>query len=181
MRWIFGAAASVAAVAAAILWLGGSGDGATGPTDAAGPGPGAALAAATAPRARVASQGRDDRDLGEPSPGRDPVAADTATAPVRRADPEPRPTGEHLARIEEEVRSTDAAIAASRRLSGVPEVEKDVENAKPASRARSAPGVSVTTLCRAAGSTCTSSADCCPGLSCAGGVAGYGTAGTCAR
>lgn len=86
------------------------------------------------------------------------------------------------AQIEEELRWTERALAASRRIAE-PAAAGRPAAASPASRealAAAASGSSAVALgCGGAGLACLSSADCCPGLACAGGVAGYGTPGRC--
>jgi len=84
--------------------------------------------------------------------------------------------------IDEELRWTEQALAASRRISE-PVGAGRQEAASPASRealAAAAAGSSAVALgCAGVGLACLSSAECCPGFACAGGVAGYGTVGRC--
>lgn len=101
------------------------------------------------------------------SGGDAPGAADGAAATA--GDP---------AQLEEELRWTRDAIEASRRLSDPARVEPDPAPA-PEARDAAGTGMSGSILCRGSGFECRSSAECCPGLACAGGVAGYGTSGRC--
>lgn len=79
--------------------------------------------------------------------------------------------------LEEELRWTEEAIAASQRLASPPDVapRPDPPREAPAASA----GAAIVALCSGAGLECHGSADCCPGLACVGGVAGYGTLGRC--
>jgi len=88
------------------------------------------------------------------------------------------PTAEEAADLDEELHLTEAAIESSLRLS---QPEREPADAAPSQEARSAAnqGRAAASLCRRSGLECRSSADCCPGLACSGGVAGYGTAGRC--
>lgn len=118
-------------------------------------------------------------------PAEEPPFGLTRSDPLRRG-----PNGEirsrrgeavllEQAQIEQELRWTEEAIASSRRISESPVRESGPAPQGEASEA-APPAVAVGALCRGAGLECRSSADCCPGLSCAGGVAGFGTAGRCA-
>lgn len=93
------------------------------------------------------------------------------------------------AQIDEELRWTEQALAASRRSSqprtGAARTGGGPGPAPAASReavAAATAGASAVALgCEGAGLACLSSAECCPGLACEGGVAGYGTVGRCER
>jgi len=107
-----------------------------------------------------------------------PLPASEETAPTRMAraevasDPQPIDLEGGTPPAEE------PAFAASRAISEpVPEATDDERPAPSAAGAFT--GAAVATLCKGAGSACGSSAECCPGLACAGGVAGYGTPGRC--
>jgi len=138
----------------------------------------------------VARSARDDSPWDRASAGfYDDTADDTSdeTAKVRPhpADGEARavqPEPERADPIEEEIRRTERALAASRRISE-PTAEGKQESASQASGealAAAAAGSSAVALgCDGEGFACRSGADCCPGLACAGGVAGYGTVGRC--
>lgn len=100
-------------------------------------------------------------------------------APSRRGvvDAEPPEAEIDLEAIEEELRRTHEAIEASRRIAERMGMGDDP--APSAERATAAPSVAIRALCTGAGLACRSSADCCPGLACSGGVGGYGTPGRC--
>lgn len=129
--------------------------------------------------------GRDDaaRGVGGAAPDRvapERFRATTAVSPVPNGasavGSSGAVAGKPDARIEEELRRTEEALASSRRVSE----PRDVAPAPPEeSLAAAGPGAAARSLCRGAGLACGSSAECCPGLSCAGGVAGYGTKGRC--
>jgi hypothetical protein len=63
--------------------------------------------------------------------------------------------------------------------SSEPDPRGAVERPAPPAEGGAFAGAAVVTLCKGAGFACGSSAECCPGLACAGGVAGYGTPGRC--
>lgn len=93
-----------------------------------------------------------------------------AAAPPRPADPAPAPTA--MAHDQEPPGSEELVSPVSRAFDRP-------STPTPQDRAEIAPGPAVMALCAPAGSRCGSSADCCPGLACDGGMAGYGTAGRC--
>lgn len=157
------------------------------PADAGETGPGAAeprwwagsydSGEAGDPRARSSDRGGDraaDRALG-----------DRIDEPSSGARPEGREVAQiDLARIEGELRTTQAAVDASRRLAEAFLEERSAPPpARPsaAARAAAAPGVAaaVRASCAAVGDTCLSSSECCSDLVCVGGVGGYGTRGRC--
>lgn len=164
MKWIGLFAVAGAAVALALLRVD-SGPPAT--PDAAvqrdAPTRGGGAAPARSPQPEAAQ----DR----PAPASDP------TGPAVGSDRVERPEAEHDAHLEEELRWTEEAIAASRDRAegGFREPEPDRPR-EPASRVAFGAAAA---LCKGAGSSCGSSADCCAGLACVGGVAGYGTPGRC--
>jgi len=87
----------------------------------------------------------------------------------------PRPDPVPDAQLEEELGWTEEAIAASHQLA-------DRAGAAPAqsgARSRAAPAPAAPLECKDEGHACLSAAECCPGLACAGGVAGFGTRGRC--
>jgi hypothetical protein len=101
---------------------------------------------------------------------------------LRVASEIPGARSELDSRIEEDLRFTERALATSRRRSGDPVARAPLESSAPSREALAAAvsGKSAVALgCRGSGSACLSSADCCPGLGCAGGVAGFGTPGRC--
>lgn len=95
-----------------------------------------------------------------------------ASAPAPSAE-----EGEPDAQQTEEVRWTETALESWREVA-----EPGVGSAPAPSEAGAAQGfgAAAAALCSGEGLECRSSADCCPGLACAGGVAGYGTSGRCA-
>lgn len=92
-------------------------------------------------------------------------------AVATREPEEPGEAGEADGGLEAELRRTDDAIRASRRVSDPGEPAP-----RPAARTAHPPMVAT---CSSAGLACRSSVECCPGLACTGGVAGYGTSGRC--
>lgn len=146
-----------------------------------------------APPAWRASAGlmdrRPDPEAQEPAGRAAPPPAAVDPVPEGAATPPPaydrtrlarRPPAEPAVELDEELAYTEEAIAASRHLSEA--FEREALAPPPARPAASSGGTAsarVVHACEAAGHTCLSSADCCAGLACAGGLAGYGTLGSC--
>jgi imidazolonepropionase-like amidohydrolase len=113
------------------------------------------------------------------------TAAAPASRTAQRTATPARPLesdAEREARIDDELERTERALAASRRRDTSSTVRAADARPAPSPEARAAAiaGASASLLeCRDAGAVCRSSADCCPGLGCAGGVAGFGTPGRC--
>lgn len=102
-------------------------------------------------------------------------ASDPAAGGARSANAPAAPAGEPHAQLDEELRWTQEAIESSQGIS-----ESRVAPARAReSRAGAGSGASALLPCTGTGRECRSSADCCPGLACAGGLAGYGTPGRC--
>lgn len=119
----------------------------------------------------------------------DDTTVDTEVEPrhagAHRDHAEPRVVwteSDRAAAIEEEIVATERALAASRRISQ-PTAAWNAESTPQASDealAAAIAGSSAVALgCEGEGLACRSGADCCPGLACAGGIAGYGTVGRC--
>lgn len=107
-----------------------------------------------------------------------PVRHRALVGQVRAAEPVPS-QAPSVAAIDDELRATEQALASSQWISQPP---ADAVPFSPSREARDAAAdrASAAALgCREAASACLSSADCCPGLACAGGVAAYGTPGRC--
>lgn len=141
--------------------------------------------------ARPSSPGALDDAFPDPSP---PATGDASALAMTIVRPDPAEGGASAAgsalrseaksdsQLEEELRWTERALAASRRGS-----EQSAAGQQPPSSSGSREalatafsGASSAALgCDGAGHACLSSAECCPGLACAGGVAGYGTVGRC--
>jgi hypothetical protein len=149
-------------------------------------------------RAAVESETRSKRDAANAIPL--PVASAEATrsapggpanaelrgsvASARGADarpsqdflPEPDPE------LDEELRWTQEALDASReigeRFAAAGEASPPLpgRDARPVAAARAA---SVASACSGAGDSCLSTAECCEGFACAGGIAGFATPGRC--
>jgi hypothetical protein len=141
------------------------------------------IAAARQLATRALDDVAPDPTIEEAYPQRTPAAAHPrpvrggAGATTRAGGTGPEPA----APIEAQLHWTESALGASQR-SFEPAVARHA-SASPASReavAAAASGAAAVALgCEGAGLACQSSADCCPGLACAGGVAGYGTVGRC--
>jgi len=80
--------------------------------------------------------------------------------------------------LDQELDATLRALDSSHRLSEPPLAAPLPDPPQPAP-GRSGRRVPIVARCGGAGLGCRSSADCCPGLACTGGVAGYGTSGVC--
>lgn len=106
---------------------------------------------------------------------RTPVETAARPAPSG-GDAGPDPAASGASAVGAERRSTEAAIAASRRISQPESVQPDPASSRAPGVLRAVAAVS---LCKDEGRECRSSADCCAGLACAGGVAGYGVSGRC--
>lgn len=96
-------------------------------------------------------------------------------APAPRAALERSPSAGSETDLDEELRLTEEAVAASRRLSA----PFEEEGPAPAPARRATGPAASAHACLSAGHSCRSGAECCAGLACAGGVAGYGTPGRC--
>lgn len=108
----------------------------------------------------------------------------------RRTDPRsaalarttPAPTPDALERqLEQELAWTEEALDASRAVAEESaqaggDVPMPGSDASPQARALAGSRVAA---CGGSGATCSSSADCCAGLACAGGVPGFATRGRC--
>jgi hypothetical protein len=113
---------------------------------------------------------------------------DAAASHPMRLDPRspgrelPEPEPESETQLEDELRLTENVMEASERRTEAALAEARASarlaRARPdASRAAGHPAPAL--ACAAAGTSCLSSAQCCSGLACAGGVAGFGTRGRC--
>lgn len=125
---------------------------------------------------RSISRALEERALESPAETVEAPAAAAATTSddASAADPEDE------ASLDEELRRTEQALAESRRHSGTDAGEAESSRTSREARAAAAAGSFAAALgCAGAGHACRSSAECCPGLACAGGIAGYGTVGRC--
>jgi hypothetical protein len=110
-----------------------------------------------------------------------PARVDEVARPAPPSAPPPAASraSEPEMDLDQELRLTEEAVAASRRLSAPFEVEGSDPAPHEAPARRAEASLASAHACLSAGHICRSGAECCQGLACAGGVAGYGTPGRC--